>query len=200
MKTAVLVSISLVCILTGLSSFTRLARIQKCYINFSGTKNCLLSQAKRTTTSADSWIEFLTSKGRTKIYLKDSYEIKYLDSSSQPFAEIRLELTDTKTFKPLWLDRCKLHSEHHSTKGHTPVTYFTLNKNGYELFGSSAEVIDERPLLSIFYLFVNDKFLITFRFLNSDPSTRKFNEVKEFETKRDEFIEAYTKHILDCAK
>jgi hypothetical protein len=200
MKQSVFAAAIVTFLLIGLSSFIKLAKIQKCYINFPGSNDYVLGETKRTTNSANSWIEFPTSKGKTKVYLKDSYKLTYVDSSSNPFAELTLELTDIKTFKALWLDRCKLHSEHHKKDGHDPIAYININKNGYDLFGTSSDVIDQRPLLSIFYLFINEKFLITFRFLNSDLSTRTFQTPEEFETKRDAFIEAYTKHISSCSK
>ena len=182
-----------------LLSFTFKNEIGKCYISFANPSNLTAAIPDRLPEGAEKFRAVKTEKGVIEITRIDGYRVLYNNDKKVTFVNLKVELSDKKSYK---VDKKGLiknlkYLNSHST-GMETKDLIELKFNGYKIYGFSRATIEEGSTLATFVMFPGNNVVVYFYFNNLKPEFRNFENVEDFKKQRDKFMEEYTKYLTTC--
>ncbi len=175
-------------------------KIADCFISFKGTGDLTITSPERLPESSEKFIPLKTDNGDVQVSRIDGYRILYNNSQSAALVNLKVELSETKSYdtdQKGILDNLKyLISQSQNLTTTEPIE---IEKNGYKIFGLNRNTTDSKSsTLGIYIMFPGNNITVYFYFNNLDRESRNYNDLQEFITVRDKFFDEYTKHIKNC--
>jgi hypothetical protein len=152
--------------------------------------------------SAPKYREVTTAKGEHRVSVIDGYRVMFgYKDVSYYYANVKIEQSDPQSYaqdKGIVIDELK-----HLTSSDQASKILFADKamlNGFEHYGIDRDAIDVGGVISIHVLFYEaDNLIITIYFLNQEKKKRRFNNVEEYRTLRDSFLNRYTECLKAAA-
>ncbi|MCU0439001.1 MAG: hypothetical protein MUC49_13970 [Raineya sp.] len=182
-----------------LISSTTKNEIGQCYISFKNATNLTAADPDRLPETSEKFRIVKTDKGEVEVTRIDGYRILYNNEKNAPFVNLKVELSDKKSYdkdKKNLLDNLKYlnsHSQNMETKD-----LIKLEFNGYKVYGLSRATIETGSTLGTFVMFPGNGVTVHFYFNNMKPEYRNFESVEDYKKQRDRFIDEYTKYLKTC--
>jgi hypothetical protein len=158
--------------------------------------------------SLEKYREVTTAKGSERVSVVDGYRVMFSYKDVRYYyANVKIEQSDPASYVQ---DKERIiNSLKHvaSSKNNTNVIYaYKMILNGFEHYGTDRDVIDIGGTIGTHVLYLDsDNLIVTIYFLNQDDKTtgsllwggkRRFNNIEEYRTLRDEFLSRYS----ECLK
>ena len=180
-------------------SFTIKNGIGKCYISFTNSSDLTSATRDRLPETSEKFWTVTTDSGEVKVSRIDGYRILYNNAKKAPFVNLKVELSDKKSYDS---DQKKLLDNlryliSNSTSMETK-NLIELEFNGYKVFGLSRGSIEKGSTLGTFIMFPGNDVTVYFYFNNLKPEYRTFENVEEYKKQRDKFMDEYTKYLTTC--
>ncbi len=192
-------SLSLLFLSCSLFSFTGKDPIGKCFISFFNPVGLKAYEPERLPATADKARTLLTEKGEVQVTRTDGYRILYGNQKDAVFVNLKVESCKTEEYevnKQHLIENLKYLASH--TSGMEEQGIIEKEFNGQTIYGISRNAIEKGTTLGIFVLFPGNGVIVYFYFNNLPPETRHFENVTDFNTQRDLFLEEYTRHLTNC--
>jgi hypothetical protein len=198
MKSRYLISLMLLCLVI-LSSATIKVEIENCFISFSTPTNLTFTKSDRLPETSEKFRKIKVDSGEVEITRIDGYRILYNNNKNVPFVNLKIELSDKKSFefdKTAIIENLKYLNTH--STGMETKDLIELKSNGYKVLGFSRSTIETGSVLGTFVLFSDNGEIVYFYFNNLKPEFRHFATIEEYKKLRNKFIDEYTKHLKSC--
>ncbi len=180
-------------------SFTVKNEIGPCYLSFNTSGSLTAAPADRLPEGHEKSRMLPIENGEVEISQVDGYRILYNNVNKAPFVNLKVELSDKKSYaadqKNLLTHFSYLNS--HST-GMETKDLIEMEVNGYKIYGLSRNSIEAGSTLGTFVCFPGDNTVVYFYFNNLKPQYRNFESLEDYKRQRDAFIDEYTKHLTAC--
>ena len=180
-------------------NFTYKIEIPSCFLSFTTSGNLTAANPERLPESAEKYRVIPTDSGQVEVSRIDGYRILYNNEKHVPFVNMKVERSKKDSYKA---DQNKLidnlnylnaHSEGMETKD-----LIVLEFNGYKIYGSSRNAIQQGSTLGTFIMFPGNDITVYFYFNNLKPEYRNFESLEDYKKQRDNFMKEYTKFLTLC--
>lgn len=159
-----------------------------------------IKEVARRDKSAENHRTVKTSAGEKKVSVVDGYRVMYAYQKARYyFANVKIEQSNVQDYandKETVIEQIKYLPFYD-----TPIKMvFRGNQslNGFEVYGADMDVIDKGGVIGIYVIFSDaDNVVITIYFLNQGREHRRYNNIDEFRSVRDDFLQRYTRCIAD---
>ncbi|MFN6945163.1 MAG: hypothetical protein ACK4ND_09465 [Cytophagaceae bacterium] len=183
------------------AGFTTKHGIDNCFVSFDTASNHKMTSPDRLPGSSEKTRMVITNQGEVKVSRIDGYRILYNNDKKAPFVNLKVELSDKKSYKS---DKKNL-LEHLSylnanSEGMETKELIEVEVNGYKVYGLNRVSIDSGSILGTFIMFPGNGVTVYFYFNNLKPEYRHFDNLKEYKQLRDAFLKEYTSHLVSCMK
>ena len=183
-----------------LVSFRSKNEIGQCYISFKNATNLTFAEPDRLPETAEKVRTLKTDNGEVEVTRIDGYRVLYNNSNNVPFVNLKVELSDDKSYKKdqkSLIENLKYLNSH--STGMETKDLVELEFNGYKVYGLSRGTIESGSTLGTFVLFPGNGVTVYFYFNNLKPKYRNFESVDDYKRQRDKFIDEYTKFLKTCS-
>jgi hypothetical protein len=173
--------------------------INECYLTFRSAADLVPASRDRLPEHSRKPRVVQTDNGEVTVTVVDGYRILYNNKKDVAFVNLKVELSDEKSYghdKKNLIDNLK-YMNSHSTRMESK-DLIELQMNGYTIYGLSRATIEVGSILGTFIMFPGDGVVVYFYFNNLEPEDRNFESVDDYKKQRDQFIDAYTKHLRAC--
>jgi hypothetical protein len=198
MKSRYLIPLMLL-LLVVLLSVTMKVEIENCFISFSNPTNLTFTKSDRLPETSEKFRKIKVDSGEVEITRIDGYRVLYNNNKNVPFVNLKIELSDKKSFefdKKAIVENLKYLNSH--STGMETKDLIELKSNGYKVLGFSRSTIETGSVLGTFVLFSDNGVIVYFYFNNLKPELRHFATIEEYKKLRNKFIDEYTKHLKSC--
>lgn len=151
--------------------------------------------------SAPKYREVTTAKGNERVSVIDGYRVLFgYKDVSYYYANVKIEQSDPQSYaqdKEIVINELR----HLSSNPAAKILFSDKAMlNGFEHYGIDRDVIDVGGTIGIHVLFYEaDNLIITIYFLNQEKKKRRFNNIEEYRTLRDSFLNRYTECLKAAA-
>ena len=192
-------NIMLLSVLTcGLFSCAFKIEIKDCYISYTGSKKLTAALPERLPKSSTPR-QITINTGEVEISVMDGYRILYNNVKSHAFVNLKVELSEPKSYGRDTLNvLANLQYLNSSGSDMESKDLIQLSYNGYKIYGLSRSAIEKGNTLGVFALFPGDDVIVYIYFNNLEPEYRNFENLLEYKTERNEFLGNYTYHLKSC--
>lgn len=190
-------SLLTVLFVTGLYSFsTNQNKIARCYINFNKASKLSMASPERLPETSKKVRQVRTEKGEVEISRIDGYHIIYSNKNKFPFINLKVELSDPKSYVSDTsgiLENLKYLNSHSTNRETNDL--IKLSYNGYTIYGLSRNTIQADSTLGNFVMFPGNDIIVYFEFNN----LKNFESIGDYKSQRNAFLGAYTNHLKNCS-
>jgi hypothetical protein len=180
-------------------SFIPKNKISNCFLSFTTATNLTAASPDRLPDGSEKFWSVTTDSGEVNVSRMDGYRILYNNVKKVPFVNLKVELSDPKSYESdqkKLLDNLKYLNSR--SPGMETGNIITLEFNGYKIYGLSRGSIEKGSTLGTFMMFPGNNVIVYFYFNNLKPEYRNFDSLDDYKKQRDQFIEEYTKYLLTC--
>jgi hypothetical protein len=180
-------------------SFTSKKEIENCLISFTNASNLTATIPDRLPEASEKARKLNTEEGEVEITRLDGYRVLYNNDKKVPFVNLKVELSDEKSYKSDQkglIENLKYLNSHSSEMETKDI--IELKFNGYKIFGLSRKTIERGSILGTFIMFPGNNVTVYFYFNNLKPEFRNFESVEDYKKLRDKFMDEYTRYLIDC--
>lgn len=194
-----LLSIVVLFIGLGSSTFIQSSTIDSCFINFKGTKKLTAQAPDQLPDAAALPREVNTESGIVSVSRVAGYRVFYLNDKKVPFVNLKVEQSAAGSYET---DKVRLIDNLNylikNASGTKSKEIIELEFNGHKIYGLSRNSLAQSSTLGTFIMFPGDDITVYFYFNNLKPAFRNFKSLKDYEKQRDRFLNDYTKHLENC--
>jgi hypothetical protein len=184
---------------TLLCGFVSKKEIGQCYISFNSSTDLTPVDPDRLPETSEKVRALKTDKGEVNVTRIDGYRILYNNEKKAPFVNLKVELSDGKSYQQDQRNLIEnLKYLNSQSSGMETKGLIELEFNGYKVFGLSRATIETGSTLGIFLMFPGNDVTVYFYFNNMKPEYRNFESVEDYKKQRDRFIEEYTRYLITC--
>lgn len=157
-----------------------------------------IKEVTRRPKSAEKYREVTTAKGTERVSVLDGYRVMFAyENVRYYFANVKIEQSDAGSYEQ---DKERVINDlsHAASMEQATKILFTDKTmlNGFEHHGIDRDVIDVGGSMGIHVLFYDaDHLIITIYFLNQEKKNRRFHNIDEYRTLRDDL-----NHYSECLK
>jgi len=190
-RSFLLLSVSLL-----LLSFADKYEINSCFISFKNATGLTAKEPERLPENAEKVRKLKTENGEVETTRVDGYRVLYNNDKNVPFVNLKVELSERNSYetdKKMLIENLRYLNSHSAG-----MEWVELNVNGYKIWGSSRETIENGMFLGTFVMFPGNGVTVYFYFKNLKPEYRNFESVDQYKKLRDQFINEYTKYLSTC--
>ncbi|WP_160144032.1 hypothetical protein [Chryseolinea soli] len=191
--------LSIILLTASLFGFAAENEIGQCYISFKSPTNLTPLDPDRLPETSEKVRALKTDHGEVEVTRIDGYRILYNNGKSAPFVNLKVELSEEKSYqkdRQNLIDNLKYVNS--QSTGMETKDLIELEFNGYKVYGLSRGSIETGSTLGIFVMFPGNDVTVYFYFNNMKPEYRNFESVNDYKKQRDQFIEEYTKYLTTC--
>jgi hypothetical protein len=182
-------------------AFAPKGTIGTCYYQFTMATG-LIAQAPEALPEAEAVARMVkTASGEVEVSRTAGYRVLYHNEHDVPFVNLKVELSEPDRYEQ---DQAALLANlrylNAASSGMESEVLLELSFNGHTLHGLSRSSIESGSTLGTFVLFPGEGITVYFYFNNLKPGFRHFEDAETYRALRDEFLEAYTQHLVACIK
>jgi len=182
-----------------LFSFTNKIEIKNCYLSYKGSKTLTAAPPDRLPEGSATPRKVKTADGEVEISVADGYRILYNNNKEAPFVNLKVELSNPKSYAQDTLNLLA-NLRYLNSVGQNMETkdLIKLSFNGYTIYGLSRSSIEKGSTLGTFVLFPGNNTIVYVYFNNLKPEVRNFEDLTDYKTQRNGFLGNYTMHLKKC--
>ena len=140
-----------------------------------------------------------TNDGEVEISVTDGYRILYNNNKNAAFVNLKVELSDPKSYDKDTLNvLANLKYLNSISTDMETKDLVELSFNGYKIYGLSRNGIEKGSTLGVFAIFPGNNTIVYIYFNNLKPEFRHFENLIEYKTERNGFLGNYTLHLKTC--
>lgn len=174
-------------------------KIGSCFISFNGSTTLKAQPPDRLPETAEKVRQLKTNNGEVEITRIDGYRVLYNNKKKVPFVNLKVELSNPKSYGKDTIGLIENLKYLNSASQPTETkNIIELEFNGYKIYGSSSNSIEEGSNLGTFIMFPSNNITVYFYFNNLKPEYRNFESVDDYKKQRDKFMDEYTKYLKSC--
>ncbi|HXD92541.1 MAG TPA: hypothetical protein VNX01_04970 [Bacteroidia bacterium] len=195
MKSKILIALLAVALL----SFTYLPEIKSCYLSYKGSKTLTAAPPDRLPKESATPRQLKTADGEVEISVTDGYQILYNNKKEVPFVNLKVELSDPKSYAQDTINLLA-NLKYLNSVGQDMETkdLIKLSFNSYTIYGLSRNTIEKGSTLGTFVLFPGNNTIVYVYFNNLKPEVRNFEDLTDYKTQRNGFLGNYTFYLKSC--
>lgn len=182
-------------------AFAPKGKIGACYYQFT-TATGLSAQAPEALPEGSAIARMVkTASGEVEVSRTAGYRVLYHNEHDVPFVNLKVELSEPGRYEQdqaALLDHLRYMNA--ASSGMESDSLIELKFHGHTIYGLSRSSIASGSTLGTFVLFPGEGITVYFYFNNLKPGFRHFEDVETYRALRDEFLEAYTQHLVACIK
>ncbi|HWY09779.1 MAG TPA: hypothetical protein VN026_00565 [Bacteroidia bacterium] len=173
--------------------------INKCYIAFTKTPGLTTMEPERLPANTEKFRDLTTETGEVKVSRIDGYRIKYNNNKGVEFVNIKVELSDAKSYgadTTNIIENLKYLNSHSTNMESKDLV--VLSFNGYKIYGLGRASLEKGSTLGTFVIFPGNNTTVYFYFNNLKPELRHYEDYSAYRDQRNGFLGNYTHYLKQC--